>query len=56
MNRIQKWFEQIAGLTLEERQRWGLAQEIFGKQAVDVHGLQTPAYWRRKARRLGVKG
>lgn len=50
MNRIQQWFERIAGLTLEERQRWSLAQDIFGRQVVNVSALQTPACWRRKSR------
>lgn len=49
MNRLQQWFEQIAGLTQEERQRWALAQQIYGKQSVDVQALETPACWRRKA-------
>ena len=51
MNRIQKWFEQIAGVTQEERQRWALAQEIFGTPRVDVLALQKPACWRRKVNR-----
>ena len=50
MNYIQKWFEQIAGLSQEERQRWAVAQEIFGSQRLDTHALQTPACWRRKSR------
>lgn len=55
MNRIQKWFEQIAGITQEERERRAFAQAIFGSKPVDVLALQTPACWRRKARRLGVQ-
>lgn len=55
MNRIQKWFEQIAGVSLEERQRWALAQEIFGTQRIDVSALQMPACWRRKARAGGCR-
>lgn len=50
MNRLQKWFDQIAGVTQEERQRWALAQEIFGSQRLDTSSLQTPACWRRKGR------
>jgi hypothetical protein len=48
MKQIQKWFEQIAGCTEEERQRWALAQEIFGARPVDLSALQKPACWRRK--------
>lgn len=51
MNRLQQWFEQIAGLTLEERQRWALAQEIYGKPPVDAQALEMPACWRRRASR-----
>lgn len=51
MNRIQKWFEQIAGVSQEERVRWALAQEIFGTPRIDVLALQKPACWRRKAGR-----
>ncbi|KFB73914.1 MAG: hypothetical protein AW09_000808 [Candidatus Accumulibacter phosphatis] len=51
MNRIQKWFEQLAGVYLEERRRWALAQKIFGKQRLDVSTLQKPACWRRRSRR-----
>ena len=50
MNRLQKWFDQIAGVTQEERQRWATAQAIFGGQRLDTASLQTPACWRRKAR------
>lgn len=48
MNRLQKWFDQIAGVTQEERQRWALAQEIFGSPRLDTSALQAPACWRRK--------
>ncbi|QEL65551.1 hypothetical protein OTERR_20750 [Oryzomicrobium terrae] len=55
MKRIQKWFEQIAGITQEERERWALAQQVFATQPIDVLALQVPAYWRRKARVSGVQ-
>ncbi|MBO3715596.1 MAG: hypothetical protein J5X23_11585 [Candidatus Accumulibacter sp.] len=54
MNRIQKWFEQIAVVCLEERHRWALAQEIFGKRRVDVSMLEKPACWRRRSRTYGA--
>lgn len=50
MSRIQKWFEQIAGVSPLERHRWALAQEIFSAPRVDVAALQKPACWRRKSR------
>ncbi|HET7776191.1 MAG TPA: hypothetical protein VFK74_07485 [Azospira sp.] len=53
MNRIQKWFEHIAGVTQEERERRAFAQAFFGSKPVDVVALQTPACWRRKARLAG---
>lgn len=49
MNRIQQWFEHIAGLTQEERQRQAFVAEIFGAKPLDVLALQTPACWRRQA-------
>lgn len=50
MNRIQQWLKQIAGVSQEERQRWAVAQEIFGTRGPDVSAFQKPACWRRKAR------
>ncbi|MBE2257443.1 MAG: hypothetical protein IAE88_01210 [Rhodobacteraceae bacterium] len=50
MNRIQKWFEQIAGVCPAERHRWARAQEIFAAQRVDISALQKPACWRRRSR------
>ena len=49
MNRIQKWFEQLAGVSCQERHRWALAQEIFGTRRLDAAALQKPACWRRKS-------
>jgi hypothetical protein len=54
MNRIQKWFEQIAGISQEERHRWVLAQEIYGTPRMDIPALQKPACWRRKTRKPGA--
>ncbi|SBT03633.1 conserved hypothetical protein [Candidatus Accumulibacter aalborgensis] len=55
MNRIQKWFQQIAGVSLAEHHRWALAQEIFAAQRVDVSRLQKPACWRRPSRAHGAR-
>ncbi len=55
MNRIQKWFEQIAGASREDRHRWALAQEIFGAQRTDISALQKPACWRRKSHPAGTR-
>ena len=35
MNRIQRLFEMIAGVSQEERLRWAQAQEIFCAPSVD---------------------
>ena len=51
MNRIQKWFEQIAGVSQEERVRWALSREIFDTPRLNMLTLQKPACWRRKAGR-----
>jgi hypothetical protein len=48
MNRIQRLFELIAGISQEERDRWALAQAIYGAPPLDVLALRTPACWRRK--------
>ena len=55
MNRIQKWLEQIAGTSRDERHRWALAQEIFVAQRFDISALQKPACWRRKGHSIGVR-
>jgi hypothetical protein len=55
MNRIQKLFEQIAGVYQAETQRWAVAQEIFTAPRMDVAALQKPACWRRKSRIYGVR-
>lgn len=48
MNQIQAWFERIAGVTLEERERRAFAHEIFGRPPFDPAAFQRPACWRRK--------
>ncbi len=55
MNRIQKWFEQIAGTYREDRHRWELAQDVFGSQRMDVSALHKPACWRRKSSPAGTR-
>jgi len=52
MNRLQKWFEHIAGVTQEERERRAFAQALFGSRPMDMGELQLPACWRRKARQV----
>jgi len=55
MQRIQRLFEFIAGISQEERHRWALAQAIYSAPRVDVVALRTPACWRRKANVRGTK-
>ena len=50
MKRMQNWFEIIAGISQEERERYALAQEIYGNKGQDISALQKPACWRRKSR------
>lgn len=52
MKRLQKWFEQIAGISQEELDRLARARAIFGEPRQDIGALQMPACWRRK-RRIG---
>ncbi|EXI69724.1 MAG: hypothetical protein AW08_00217 [Candidatus Accumulibacter adjunctus] len=56
MNTIQKWFEQVAGVTRDERARWALAQQVYGARGLDVAALQKPACWRRKASACRAEG
>jgi hypothetical protein len=55
MQRIQRLFEFIAGISHEERQRWALAQAIYATPRMDDMALRTPACWRRKANVRGIK-
>ena len=49
MNRMQRLFERIAGISQEERDRWAFAQSIYGAPPKNLTALRTPACWRRKA-------
>ena len=55
MNRIQKWFEQIAGVYVAEHHRRALAQEIFAPSQLDLSALRKPACCRRKSRTRGAQ-
>lgn len=50
MERIQKLFELLAGISAEEDARLARAKAIFEYQPHDVAVLQIPACWRRKQR------
>ena len=50
MERIQKLFELLAGISAEEDARLARAKAIFADNAVDVSTLHIPACWRRKQR------
>lgn len=50
MNRIQKLFELIAGVSHLETEKLARARLIFGHRGHDVAALAKPACWRRKAR------
>ncbi len=49
MNQLQKWFERMAGMAQEERERRAFAQNLFARAQFDSSVLNTPACWRRKA-------
>ncbi len=51
MERIQKLFELLAGISAEEDARLARAKAIFASSDMDMHALQLPACWRRKQRR-----
>ncbi len=50
MERIQKLFELLAGISAEENARLARAKAIFATSDMDMHALQLPACWRRKQR------
>ena len=50
MERIQKLFELLAGISAEEDARLARAKAIFENPSHDVAALQIPACWRRKQR------
>lgn len=50
MKRLQKWFDQIAGVAQGESERLARAREIFASGGIDEASLKKPACWRRKAR------
>jgi len=50
MKKLQKWFDQIAGVAHGESERLARAKEIFAAGGIDEASLKTPACWRRKAR------
>lgn len=49
MDRIQQWFERMAGVTQEETARRKFAEEFFGQRKFDVAAFQKPACWRRRS-------
>lgn len=50
MERIQKLFELLAGISAEEDARLARAKAIFADSKMDMATLQVPACWRRKQR------
>jgi hypothetical protein len=50
MERIQKLFELLAGISAEEDARLARAKAIFANSDRDMNALQLPACWRRKQR------
>jgi len=48
MKTIQKWFEQLAGISQDELDRLALATEVFSAAPFDTASLEKPACWRRK--------
>ncbi len=50
MERMQKLFELLAGISAAEEERLARAKAIFSTPGYDLSALQTPACWRRKRR------
>lgn len=49
MERLQKWFELLAGISQEEHARLALAHRIFDDAGPNLAVLELPACWRRRA-------
>lgn len=50
MASIQEWFEKIAGITQEERERWAFVQQVYARrEPLYSAELQMPACWRRRS-------
>lgn len=50
MDRLQKWFEILAGVDNEEIGRIERARMIFDGNELDLSALNLPACWRRRPR------
>ena len=50
MQRIQKLFELLAGISAAEDARLARAKAIFANNGPDIQALHTPACWRSKQR------
>ena len=50
MDRLQKWFEILAGVSNDEIDRIERARMIFDGRELDLTELALPAYWRRRPR------
>lgn len=48
MDRLQKWFEALAGVSHEESTRLARAHAIFEDYRKDLSHLEMPACWRRR--------
>lgn len=48
MDRLQKWFEVLAGVSHEESTRLARAHAIFEDYRKDLSHLEVPACWRRR--------
>ncbi len=49
MDRLQKWFDVLAGISHEESARLAKAHAIFNGYRKDLSHLEVPACWRRRA-------
>ncbi len=49
MERLQKWFEILAGISHEEHARLARAHAIFNSAGPNLALLEIPACWRRRA-------
>ncbi len=50
MNKLQRWFEVLAGVNQDAIDRLDLAYQIYASPKPDLSPLEIPACWRRAQR------
>lgn len=49
MDGLWNWFEILARINQEERERWSQMQGVFSERKYNSESFQIPACWRRRS-------